>query len=174
MVRLQPWKIPTHERLKRTLFIRTKHSTRIFGVIPFIKLSNDIWTADKRWKMRCRTRTLIFFWLSCVVFVSSSFQKTGWAMLFSCPVPRRLAELCCFPVQFPEDWLSYAVFLSSSQKTGWSMLFSCPVPRRLAELCCFPVQFSEDWPNYVVFSVQCSSPVLRRPWIVWALESKTT
>ena len=30
--------IQTHKRLKSTLFIRTKHNMRIFGVIPFIKL----------------------------------------------------------------------------------------------------------------------------------------
>ena len=29
------FKIQTHKRFKRTLFIRTKHSMRIFGVIPF-------------------------------------------------------------------------------------------------------------------------------------------
>ena len=29
------------KRFKRTLFIRTKHNIRIFGVIPFIKLQND-------------------------------------------------------------------------------------------------------------------------------------
>ena len=33
--------IQTHKRLKRTLFIRTKHNMQIFGVIPFIKLQND-------------------------------------------------------------------------------------------------------------------------------------
>ena len=33
--------IQTPQRFKRTLFIRTKHNTRIFGVIPFIKLQND-------------------------------------------------------------------------------------------------------------------------------------
>ena len=34
-------KIQTHKKFKGTLFIRTKHSMRIFGVIPFIKLQND-------------------------------------------------------------------------------------------------------------------------------------
>ena len=33
--------IQTHKRFKRTLFIRTKHSMQIFGLIPFIKLQND-------------------------------------------------------------------------------------------------------------------------------------
>ena len=32
--------IQTHERFKRTLFIRTKHNIGIVGVIPFIKLQN--------------------------------------------------------------------------------------------------------------------------------------
>ena len=54
------------------MLIRTKHSMRIFGVIPFIKLQNDTWTTAKRWKMRCRTKTLLCFWLSYVVFVSSA------------------------------------------------------------------------------------------------------
>ena len=31
-------KMQTHERLKRTLFVRTKHNMRIFGVIPFMKI----------------------------------------------------------------------------------------------------------------------------------------
>ena len=34
-------KIQTQKRLKRTLFIRTKHNMQIFGVIPFIVLQND-------------------------------------------------------------------------------------------------------------------------------------
>ena len=34
-------KMQTHERFRRTLFIRTKHSMQIFRVIPFIKLQND-------------------------------------------------------------------------------------------------------------------------------------
>ena len=36
------YEIQTHRRFKRTLFIRTKHTMRIFGVILFIKLENDI------------------------------------------------------------------------------------------------------------------------------------
>ena len=35
------WKIQTHKRFKRTLFIRTKHNMQIFWVIPFIKRQND-------------------------------------------------------------------------------------------------------------------------------------
>ena len=31
----------TQERLKRVLFIRTKHSVRIFRVIPFIRPQNN-------------------------------------------------------------------------------------------------------------------------------------
>ena len=31
----------THKRYKTTLFIRTKHNKRIFGVILFMKLQND-------------------------------------------------------------------------------------------------------------------------------------
>ena len=31
----------THKKFERTLFIRTKHTMRIFGIIPFIKLRND-------------------------------------------------------------------------------------------------------------------------------------
>ena len=43
-------KIQTHKSLKRTLFIRTKHNIRIFGVISFIKLQNDTYTRIKRLK----------------------------------------------------------------------------------------------------------------------------
>ena len=32
---------PNTERFRITLFIRTKHNMRIFGVIPFIHLQND-------------------------------------------------------------------------------------------------------------------------------------
>ena len=34
--------IQTHKRFRRTLFIRTKHNKRIFGVIPFIKLQTTL------------------------------------------------------------------------------------------------------------------------------------
>jgi len=64
--------IQTNKRFKRTLFIRIKHNMRILGAIPFIKLQNDTLTqqlnGEKRWKMRCRAKTLIYFWLSFVVF----------------------------------------------------------------------------------------------------------
>ena len=45
--KMQEWllafwnKIQRHKRLKRTLFIRTRHSLPIFGVVPFIKLQNN-------------------------------------------------------------------------------------------------------------------------------------
>ena len=35
-------KVETYKMFKRTLFIRTKHNIRIFAVIPFNKLRNDI------------------------------------------------------------------------------------------------------------------------------------
>ena len=45
--------IQAHERFKITLFIRTKHSTRIFEVIPFMQLQNDTKTTIKpRTKMK--------------------------------------------------------------------------------------------------------------------------
>ena len=34
-------KLQTRKRLKRTLFIRTKHSMQILRVIPFFKLQNN-------------------------------------------------------------------------------------------------------------------------------------
>ena len=34
-------RVQTQKRFKRTLFIRTKHNTHIFGVNPFMKLQND-------------------------------------------------------------------------------------------------------------------------------------
>ena len=43
-------KVQIRKRLKRTLFIRTKHDMRIFGVIPFIGLQNYTQTAVKRRK----------------------------------------------------------------------------------------------------------------------------
>ena len=40
-------RIQTHKRLKRTLFIRTKHNMQILGVIPFFKLQNNTYTTVK-------------------------------------------------------------------------------------------------------------------------------
>ena len=37
----ESYKIQSHRRFKRTLFIRTKHHMQIFGVMPFIKLQNN-------------------------------------------------------------------------------------------------------------------------------------
>ena len=37
---LHAWKIQTQKRLKRMLFIRTKHNMQILGVIPFSMLQN--------------------------------------------------------------------------------------------------------------------------------------
>ena len=34
------YKVQTHKRFQRTLFIRTKHNLHVFGVISFIKLQN--------------------------------------------------------------------------------------------------------------------------------------
>ena len=64
-------KIQTHKRLKQILnkpFIRTKHNMHIFGVIPFTKPQTTL----KWWTMSCRTKTLACFWLSHVVFESST------------------------------------------------------------------------------------------------------
>ena len=60
------------KNLKRTLFIETKHDTRIIGIIPFIKLQNN--TTVKK-DEKCDgdlIQPLICFWLSEVVFVSSA------------------------------------------------------------------------------------------------------
>ena len=35
------YRIQTLKRFRITLFIRTKHNMRVFGVIPFTKLQND-------------------------------------------------------------------------------------------------------------------------------------
>ena len=41
VLRAVPDTIQTHKRFKRTQCIRTKHSMRILGVIPLIKLQNN-------------------------------------------------------------------------------------------------------------------------------------
>ena len=111
-------KIQTHERFIRMLLITTKHNMWIFTAIP---LSSYKTTRKqvKWWKVKCRSKPFIWFWLSCVVL--AELCCFGWAVLFwlSCVV---LAELCCF---------------------GWAVLFwlSCVV---LAELCYFHVQCLED------------------------------
>ena len=38
--------IQIHKRFQITLFIRTEHNMRIFGVIPFIKIQNDTLQSD--------------------------------------------------------------------------------------------------------------------------------
>ena len=53
----------------------TKSNVQIFGVIPLFNLQNNIWTAVKRRKMRCRT--LICFRLTCFI------------VLFWCPLVGR-------------------------------------------------------------------------------------
>ena len=65
--------IQTHKRFKRTLFTTTKHNVRTFGVIPFIKLQNDIWTTvtvknDEKWDGEL-----------------SHWSIFGWTRLFSSP-----------------------------------------------------------------------------------------
>ena len=35
-------KLRMHKSFKRTLFIRTRQNQQIFGVIPFVKLQNDV------------------------------------------------------------------------------------------------------------------------------------
>ena len=66
--------IQTHERFKSTLFIRTKHSMRIFGLIPFTKLQNDTETIVKWRTVWCRAKTLIYLHLVelCSVRVHST------------------------------------------------------------------------------------------------------
>ena len=46
---------------------------RFFRVIPIFKLQND--KTVLQWKMRCRTRTLICFWLSHAAFMSSAWKN---------------------------------------------------------------------------------------------------
>ena len=50
-------KIQTHKRFKRTLFISTKHSMRMFGVTPFFKQQNNTWTTVKLWKNEMYAKT---------------------------------------------------------------------------------------------------------------------
>ena len=77
--------------LQRTLFIgtliiNTHHSN--FRGNPLHQTTRRHLTV-KRWKMRSRTRTLICFWLSCVVFVPNAWKNVG--MLLKAEI--RTAEL---------------------------------------------------------------------------------
>ena len=49
-------RMPTYKRLKRTLFIRTKHNLQISGVIPFVKV-------QKKKKKRKKGLDLVVFFL---------------------------------------------------------------------------------------------------------------
>ena len=86
-IRSNKSEIQTHNRIKRTLFIRTKHNTRIFWVIPFIRLQ-----IVERWKtmkneteptwlylidLCCFRDPLGCIWLTYVVFVSSVRKNVG-------------------------------------------------------------------------------------------------
>ena len=42
VLKQDPNKIQTYRRFKRTPFIRTKQSKQMFGLIPFVKLQNDL------------------------------------------------------------------------------------------------------------------------------------
>ena len=50
-------RMPTYKRLKRTLFIRTKHNVQISGVIPFVKVQKNKKEKKKRIRLSC-----VFFW----------------------------------------------------------------------------------------------------------------
>ena len=59
--------LQTHTRFKGTLFLRTKHNMRIFGVIPFIKLKKR--RSEKPPKMRWGAKSLMCFCLvQCLDF----------------------------------------------------------------------------------------------------------
>ena len=68
------YRIQTHKKFKRTLFIRTKHNMRIFVVIPVsssYKTTRRQQINGEQWDAELRVRQLSGF---------------GWAVLFSCPV----------------------------------------------------------------------------------------
>ena len=76
--------IQTHERLKRTLFVRTKHSLQIFGVISSYKTTlKQQLKCEKRWKMRWKAKPLIGFWLSYVVFLSIAWKRLSYVVFLS-------------------------------------------------------------------------------------------
>ena len=65
--------IQTHKRFKRTQCIRTKHSMRILGVIPLIKLQNNTPTnrlfCSSRKGITPKIPMLCFLFCFCFVFV---------------------------------------------------------------------------------------------------------
>ena len=99
-----------------------------FRVIPFIKLQNDTQTTVKRWRMRRRTKTLIFFWLSCVVFMASAWKSVGMSItsveLQGRPAPVMVQHTlysgkdslfsCC-------DW-NRTKYLPKCRKAGWLLM----------------------------------------------------
>ena len=76
--------IQTHERFKRTLLIRTKHSLQILGVISSYKTTlQQQLNGEKRWKMRWKDKPLIGFWLSYVVFLSIAWKRLRYVVFLS-------------------------------------------------------------------------------------------
>ena len=59
------FKIQTHKRFKRTVFIRTRQNQQIFGVIPFVKLQKDTWTTAKRSKTMKNEMESFYVFGSC-------------------------------------------------------------------------------------------------------------
>ena len=134
------------------LFIRTKHRVNFQGLSPLSSSKMPLEQQLNGWKMRWRVKPLFCFWLSYVVFMSSTWSVFGWTMLFLCPVPDLfLVELCCFYVKCC-FWLSCWFYVQCSV-FGWAVLCLCPMPYLyLVELCCVYVQCLVCfWLSYVVF-----------------------
>ena len=72
-------RIQTHKRFKRKLFIKTRTQPPNFRGSPVYRATkrhlNNSLTLKKRWKMRRKARPFICFWLSDVVFLSSSLES---------------------------------------------------------------------------------------------------
>ena len=87
--------IQTHERFKRTLLIRTKHSLQILGVISSYKTTlQQQLNGEKRWKMRWKDKPLIGFWLSYVVFLSIAWKRLRYVVFLSSSARKRFFHHC--------------------------------------------------------------------------------
>ena len=106
-------RIQTHERLKRTLFSRTKNNMRIFAVIS---LSSHKRKRVKRWNMSCRLGTC-FCW-HLLLLVSSAWF---------CPDKQRSLELFVFGSCFrtPAVILLWYFFISLTTGLWCGTGFGC-------------------------------------------------
>ena len=125
-------KIQTHKRFKRSLFIRI--NLLILGGNPLYQATKrQQLNGIKRWKMRWKAKSLIYFWLGYVVFL---FLKWYWYVLLDFR-GESLLLLRCARICFPPDLQSKTQLFrhNSSSSHNSSMIFWHHCHRDCMQMC---------------------------------------